>query len=185
MSTRAKLLLLIHLLAFATNTTAAPVLLYDSGTAHSIAPYLESARLKAPSSINIQKDIMRQLPSVLRQATTKTTQPFIAQLFPVSSPSLSPGKVITRNIITQGMISPICIIGADNMSMTWLLKNKTALANANATCLVVNVKTYAQYQTVLRIAPKIRFQPARGDNVAKAVGLNHYPALISAQYIEQ
>ena len=83
------------------------------------------------------------------------------------------------------MSAPICVIGHDPLSISWLNEKKDALVDANAMCFVVNIETEAAFNQLQSIAPKLRLAPLSANWLGTLLKVEHYPALITAQWIAQ
>lgn len=105
-------------------------------------------------------------------------------MLPVRSELLTPGKVDSVNIQAFGM-TPIFLVGDDPLSKQWLAKNKDKLIQLRANGMVVNVATVNGLASLKAIIPELNFAPIAGDDIAKRLGLKHYPILITASSIEQ
>jgi len=105
-------------------------------------------------------------------------------MLPVRSTKLTPGKVNRRAIEAQGL-RPFFIIGDDKISADWLRRHAASLRERGAIGLVVNVETVQALNHLRTLAPDIPLSPVSADDLAKRLGLVHYPALITATGIEQ
>lgn len=107
-----------------------------------------------------------------------------ADMLPVKSGRLSPGNVQRRVIQAPGL-TPMFLIGDDDLSRTWLKERGSALRDRNAIGLVVNVETAQALADLRKLADGLTLSPASGDDLATRLGLSHYPVLITATGIEQ
>lgn len=107
-----------------------------------------------------------------------------ADMLPVRTPRLTPGMVEKRSIQAPGL-TPLFLIGDDDLSRTWLIHHLTLLRQATAVGLVVNVETKNALQALREIAPGLELVPASADDLAQRLGLSHYPVLITSTGIEQ
>lgn len=107
-----------------------------------------------------------------------------ADMLPVRSERLSPGDVPRRVIQAPGL-TPIFLIGDDDLSRAWLRERGDALRDRNAIGLVVNVETAQALTSLRQAAGGLTLAPVSGDDLAARLGLNHYPVLITATGIEQ
>jgi integrating conjugative element protein (TIGR03765 family) len=104
-------------------------------------------------------------------------------LLPVHSALLSPGDEPRRAIRAPGL-TPIFLIGDDERSRTWLQQQQGMLRDLRAAGLVVNVASIAALDQLRRLAPGITLSPVSGDDLARRLGIRHYPVLITATGIE-
>lgn len=105
-------------------------------------------------------------------------------MLPVRSQVLTPGAVNARNVELPGM-APLFLIGDDDLSHRWLAARLSALQQLGATGLVVNVDSVAAWRALQARAPGLTLSPVSGDDLARRLGLTHYPVLITAERIEQ
>lgn len=107
---------------------------------------------------------------------------FMVSNLPVSSPSLTVGKVGHQEAsgIRYEMLSrPMFIIGYDSVSINWLKQNRQFLNEKRAIGLVVNVSTVEQMDYLQSVAGKgILMQATNGEQMAKAINLQHYPFFV-------
>jgi integrating conjugative element protein (TIGR03765 family) len=103
---------------------------------------------------------------------------------PVHSLLMTPGEVTQRVIQAPGL-SPIFLIGDDSRSRAWLHHRIDTLLKLGAIGLVVNVESPTALDALRRLAPGLTLLPTSGDDLARRLGLQHYPALITATGIEQ
>ena len=103
---------------------------------------------------------------------------------PVRSLLLTPGTV-TRRVIQAPSLSPIFLIGDDPRSRAWLHQQIDTLRKLNAVGLIVNVESSEALDGLRDLAPGLVLVPVSGDDLARRLGLSHYPALITATGIEQ
>lgn len=107
-----------------------------------------------------------------------------ADLLPVHSARLTPGRVTPRTLRAPGL-SPFFLIGDDPPSRAWLHARGDTLRALGAVGLVVNVNTVEGLAALRRDAPGLTLAPTSGDDIAVRLGLAHYPVLVTATGIEQ
>lgn len=107
-----------------------------------------------------------------------------ADVLPVRSAQLTPGIVEPRSIEAQGL-RPIFLVGDDERSRSWLRERRETLLALDAVGLVVNVESSTALDELRRVARGLTLLPTSGDDIARRVGLAHYPVLITATSIEQ
>ncbi|MBC3211062.1 integrating conjugative element protein [Serratia fonticola] len=103
---------------------------------------------------------------------------------PVSTPELSPGKVEVRTLNLPGM-RPLFLIGDDDLSRRWLSLRRDTLVQLNAVGLVVNVASEAALNDLKKHADGLELVPVSGVDLAKRLGLSHYPVLLTEKGLEQ
>lgn len=107
-----------------------------------------------------------------------------ADFLPVHSARLTPGRV-TRRVIAAPGLQPLCLIGDDPLSRSWLKAHLPTLQQLHAVGLIVEVRSYAAVRALRALAPGLVLVPASGDDIARRLDLHHYPVLITATGIEQ
>lgn len=107
-----------------------------------------------------------------------------ADMLPVSSPSLVPGKVESR-ALQAPMMQPLFLIGDDPLSRQWLTVRGDILRSIGAVGIVVNVENAAQLADLRRLAHGLQLSPASGEDLASRLKLDHYPVLLTATSLEQ
>jgi len=81
--------------------------------------------------------------------------------------------------------NPICVIGSDDSSLSWLVTYKDQLIKLNASCLLVEAQNEESLARVAHFSDGLSVIPdVTGISVSK-LGLARYPALVSNQWIEQ
>ncbi|OPA89667.1 integrating conjugative element protein [Pseudomonas fluorescens] len=126
-----------------------------------------------------------------RTSTKATPLPLVplnpyseADMLPVKSERLSPGKVENRVTNTPGL-APIFLIGDDDLSRRWLTSRKEVLQQLKAVGLVVNVQRLGALTELRNLGEGLAMVPASADELAEHLGIQHYPLLITASGIEQ
>lgn len=114
------------------------------------------------------------------------TAPYsVDDMLPVSTPSLSPGRVERRTLSMPPAFQPLFIVGDDPLSLSWLAARGPSLSQMGASGLAVNVQTAESLRSLQELVPDLRIDPVPGDDLANRLGLTHYPALITATGVEQ
>lgn len=107
-----------------------------------------------------------------------------ADMLPVKSEHLSPGKVENRVSNVPGLV-PLFLLGDDEFSRRWLSARADLLREINAVGLVVNVQHITALTALREIGTGLEMVPASADELALRMGVKHYPVLITATGIEQ
>lgn len=171
MLNRRRLLGLILFCAMQSPATALTVI-YDSGDTLPIAPYLDV--LHAPDET--EEGIESSSPA-LGAAD-------VAQLLPIHSPGLTPGPV-QRKAVHRPFAAPLFLIGCDRRSAQWLQLNRSRLLAMGAVGLVVDVPDVEALTRLAELAGGLKLLPASGSDLARSLGLHHYPVLITQDAIAQ
>jgi integrating conjugative element protein (TIGR03765 family) len=105
-------------------------------------------------------------------------------LLPIRSPGLTPGTVQARTF--DGRFSrPLFLIGSDRRSRRWLQQHRSRLLEIGAVGMLVQARTVGDLKAIAHIANGLSIIPASATDIAQAVGVTHYPVLISSSGIEQ
>lgn len=102
----------------------------------------------------------------------------IEQLLPIRSPGLSPGKVPIRKHQVP-FARPFFLVGSDPWSQEWLAQYRQRLLDIGAVGLLVDAGSIEDLQAIAGIADGLPITPAAGSDVAKALGVMHYPFAVS------
>jgi len=146
--------------------------IFDSGDTRSLAPYLE---ILEPSDRATNSQPAR---------SPKLGAADIQALLPIRSPGLSPGPVQARTH-TRPFARPFFLIGSDPRSRQWLINHRERLRAIGAVGMLVQAETINDLQAIARLAGGLPITPASGADIAAALGVSHYPVLVSSQGIEQ
>lgn len=110
----------------------------------------------------------------------------ITPRYPVRTPGLSPGAVPGRATrLPQLAGRPLFLVGNDSFSKAWLGQHQARLKAVGAVGLLVQAETAQDLAAIQALAPGVPISPIDGTGTAKALGLAHYPVLVSAGRIEQ
>jgi integrating conjugative element protein (TIGR03765 family) len=153
--------------------TAELTVIYDSGNTQPIAPYLEV--------FEVEETYPQQSP-VINQTPLGAADP--ETLLPIRSPGLTPGVVEAR-AHERPFSRPFFLIGADAQSRQWLLTHRDLLKDIGAVGMLVQADTLEDLREIAALAEGLSILPASGSDIAQALGITHYPVLITAHGIEQ
>lgn len=103
---------------------------------------------------------------------------------PIDTPEMTPGNVEARTMKLPGM-QPLFLVGDDDLSRGWLSLRRDALIQLNATGLVINVASMGAFRDLQHHAAGLELIPASGSDLAKRLGLSHYPLLLTEKGLEQ
>ncbi len=152
---------------------AALTVIYDSGDTQPIAPFLEpfeSSEITASQRPTIQ-------PPQLGAAD-------LTSLLPIRSPGLTPGPLQSKSH-DRPFARPFFLIGSDNLSRQWLLEHRVRLREIGAVGMLVQADNLDDLQAIAELAAGLSVMPASASDIAKALGVSHYPVLITPHGIEQ
>ena len=108
----------------------------------------------------------------------------LESLLPIRSPGLTRGRVRSRAHKVP-FARAFFLIGSDEWSMQWLRKHRKKLKEMGAVGLLVEVRTVEDLRAIARIAQGLPITPASGTDIAKALGIAHYPVGLSGTRIWQ
>jgi integrating conjugative element protein (TIGR03765 family) len=106
------------------------------------------------------------------------------RLLPIQSPGLTPGKVERRHL-DRRFARPFFLIGSDPVSRHWLRAHRAELLRIGAVGMLVQAATVDDLRVIAALAGGLPILPAPATDIAEALGLSHYPVLVSGQGIEQ
>ena len=159
------------------------IVIYDSGETQPLAPYLQSLRPEKPQSKPQKKP--RPQPQLLGSAD-------VSNLLPMHSPGLTLGTLspLASNppqltLLAKGNPRPFFLIGTDERSRQWLLAHRSQLVLLGAVGMVVQANTKEELERIAAIADGLPITLGSASDIVKALGIRHYPVLISARGVEQ
>lgn len=147
---------------------------YDSGNTRPLAPYLE---------------VIDRTETTINPPTGARNRPGLGAaevqaLLPIRSPGLSPGPVQAR-VHNKPFSRPFFLIGSDDRSRRWLVEYRERLKEIGAVGMLVQAETLEDLRGITRLAGGLPILPASAADIATALGISHYPVLITSQGIEQ
>ena len=151
---------------------AGVTVIHDNGHTRTLAPYLEILEGSERSTNRPARRDPR-----LGAADIQT-------LLPIRSPGLSPGPVQARTH-NRPFARPFFLIGSDPQSRNWLVKHRERLKAIGAVGMLVQADTREDLQTISNLSGGLPIMPASASDIATALGVSHYPVLVSSQGIEQ
>ncbi|HTN31727.1 MAG TPA: integrating conjugative element protein [Pseudomonas sp.] len=105
-------------------------------------------------------------------------------MLPVSSPSLSPGDVESRDLELPAL-TRLFLVGDDPRSLAWLTEHADSLRQLGAAGLAVEVASMPALERIRRAGPGLTILPVSGEDIGQRLGLRHYPVLIRTDRLEQ
>lgn len=152
---------------------AEPQVIYDSGLTWPLAPFMAI----------FDEDFAGQSAEPPPKLPSGVT---LEALLPIRTPEMRPGTVRPRTL--QGpptATRPLFLIGVDAGSLEWLETHRETLIELGAVGMLIEAESVAEVQQVAARTEGLEVLPASGSELARALGLRHYPVLISARGIEQ
>ena len=150
------------------------VILYDSGRSWPIERYLEPLLPTGQEPNRHQSDPKRPLPG----------PPNLKALLPIRSPGLTPGPVAAREFEAPVPVA-FFMVGSDDESLHWLREHRDILISQGAVGLLVDANNKEDLEAVAEAAGGLSITPASGEDIAKALGVQHYPFAVSEGRIWQ
>ena len=169
---------LIGISLWASIASAELTVIHDSGATRPLAPYLE---------------VFGETPRIdstgrIEESTEKLGAAGLANLLPIRTPGLTAGPVTPRplRLPNNGTLSrPFFLVGSDARSREWFATHRDRLQAIGAVGMLVQADTEADVTAIAQIADGIPILPASATDIARALGLEHIPALVSRHGIEQ
>jgi len=146
--------------------------IYDSGNTQPLAPFLEVIE---------DSEAPQQQPV---PTNNQLGADALKNLLPIKSPGLSPGP-IQPQAVKRPFTRPFFLIGSDVLSRQWLSQYRDRLLEIGAVGMLVQAETTADLETIAKIGQGLQIMPASGLDIARALGIKHYPILVSKEGIEQ
>ncbi|MEZ5553431.1 MAG: integrating conjugative element protein [Pseudomonadales bacterium] len=169
---------LIGMSLWASIAGAELTVIHDTGATRPLAPYLEvfgeTPRMDPPARIDNSNENLGAAA--------------VPNLLPIRTPGLTPGPVTPRplRLPNNGTLSrPFFLVGADARSREWFATHRDRLLAIGAVGMLVQAHSEADLAAIAQIADGIPILPAPATDIARALGLEHIPALVSRHGIEQ
>jgi integrating conjugative element protein (TIGR03765 family) len=173
----------VGLILIATRAWGTPVVIFDTGHTKPIAPYYESLAGGAGKG--------RRPPEVRRPGWQNPTVGLPVRraleardVLPIHTAEMRPGRVESRFIATR-LPRPLFLVGADADSLHWLTVHRTKLLEMRATGMLVEAATVDELRAVANATQGLPMVPASASDIARTLGIVHYPVLITPEGIEQ
>ena len=170
-----------------TSSRAQLIVIYDSGETQPLAPYLQSLQPEKPQ--NKPQNKPQKKPSPQPQLLGPAD---ISNMLPMHSPGLTVGTLSPLDsnppqltLLAKGNPRPFFLIGTDERSRQWLLAHRSQLVSLGAVGMVVQANTEEELEGIAAIANGLPITLGSASDIAKALGIRHYPVLISARGVEQ
>lgn len=164
--------------------SSGPLIVVEDRGGVSALPYYQALDPQdAPHALH--PPAVQPMPSADSAPAPRVNSPAEAEaaMLPVRSALLTPGDEPARVIRAPGL-SPIFLVGDDDRSRAWLRQREAELASLHAVGLVVNVSTSQALAALRRWVPDLVLAPTSADDLARRLGVHHYPVLITATGIE-
>jgi integrating conjugative element protein (TIGR03765 family) len=182
--------------SFASFLVAADLtVIYDSGATKPLAPLLSPFNVEKPSShekpAGYPGNLDRKRPEI--DAIAPHLGPAdLANVLPLRSLGLRVGAVVTSKLrpdvqdrLAQGNPRPFFLIGSDPASLQWLSNNRSTLHALGAVGMLIQADTEEDLRRVAQIAQGLSITLGSASDLASALGIEHYPVLITREGITQ
>ena len=173
-------------LFYATSAQAELTVIYDSGDTQSMAPFFVPLQPDKPEPVLHSKKHGELSP---RQYLGPAD---IRNLLPIQSPGISAGilpKAVRANHqqtrLAKANPRPFFLVGSDTFSYKWLVARRVELIQMGAVGMVVLAETEEDVRRIADVARGISVTLGSASDIAEALGIQHYPVLITAKGIEQ
>lgn len=163
---------LLCLLGTASVATAGLTVIFDNGQARPLSVFLGPL-----ATAEVDNDPADSVSQQLGAADLES-------LLPIRSPGLTPGKLKSR-AHNVPFARPFFLIGSDAWSKRWLVEHRNTFKEMGAVGLLVEATSVEDLRAIARLANGLPITPASGADIAKAIGISHYPVGISAERIWQ
>ena len=98
----------------------------------------------------------------------------LESLLPIRSAGLTPGKISARAHPVP-FARAFFLIGSDAFSKRWLKNHRTALKQMGAVGMLVEASSIEDLRAIAELADGLPIIPASGSDIAKTLGIRHYP----------
>ena len=178
---------LLASLMLAPTALADLTVIYDSGQTRPLAPLLKPLLSNQPPVA----DATGQKPQRLAPASTLGPAD-LRNLLPVQSPGLRVCDIAGRQLasavlarLAQGNPRPFFLVGSDEASLRWLTHHRATLQSLGAVGMLVQADTAEEVRNVVAAAQGLPMTLGAGDDLARALGIDRYPILITREGIQQ
>jgi len=159
--------------SFSVGALAAELIVVQQGGVSAL-PYYQSL------SIQSGEKAISPLPSVSIVSPADESQ-----MLPVTSQTLSPGKVQAKTLSASGLARPVFLVGSDPLSLAWLKQRGDILRELDAVGLAVEVPNAKALAAIREAAKGLTVLPVSGDDIGQVLGIAHYPVLLTQTGMEQ
>ena len=166
------LLTLVCLLGTASLSSAQLIVIFDNGQARPMSDFLGPLE-----NAKAEKE-----PAVVESMVLGAAD--LENLLPIRTPGLTPGKLRSRTHNVP-FARPFFLIGSDEFSKRWLFKHRATLKQMGALGMLVDASSIEDLRDIARLAEGLAITPASGSDIARAIGISHYPFAISGGRIWQ
>lgn len=178
-------LLCVLMLISCTPCFAEPKVLFDAGSTIDVGIIEKTLLDPIGTAVPLKPKTHKPKSQITARSPAKQSEKPLTMTFPLEVPGLTVARVAKRSAEFPQLSSPVCVIGADDQSLSWLVTYYEQLINLNARCLLVQVNDQDQLARVAKYAKDIPVMPDVGGISVQLFNLKHYPVLVSNEWIEQ
>ncbi len=161
-----RLVPLLGLLGVASSSSAELSVIFDNGQTRPLSDFLGPFDSGKPENVP-------KYPENLQLGAGDASL-----LLPIRSPGLTPGKVMPR-AHNVPFAQAFFLIGSDAFSKRWLKQHRKALKQLGAVGLLIEATSLEDLRVIAELADGLPITPASGADIARAMGIRHYPVGIS------
>ncbi len=174
-------------LTLAPTVLAELTVIYDSRQTRPLAPLLRPLFPNQPPAADAASPKNQNL------APASTLGPAdLSTLLPVQSPGLQVGDIAGRQLapsvlarLAQGNPRPFFLVGSDEVSLRWLAHHRNTLQSLGAVGMLVQADTAEDVRSAVAAAQGVPMTLGAGDDLARALGIDRYPILITREGLQQ
>lgn len=177
----------LFLLSVSLPVGAELVVIDDSGQTRPLAPLLQPLLPQGRSQPDSTPSEREGLPPSSRLGAAT-----LSNLLPVRSPALRVGELDGRPLapavlarLALGNPRPFFLVGADAVSLRWLAQQRSTLQALGAVGLLVQADSADDVRQVADVAQGLPVTLGSGDDLARELGLDRYPVLVTREGIRQ
>ena len=169
--------------------------IYDNGRTKPIAPllgpFLVDRKLSNKERIRDQAKLAESAGQ--NKVTVSALGPgALSNLLPIRSPGMQVGDIAGTQLkpdvlsrLAQGNPRPFFLIGSDQASLQWLAAHRDTLKSLGAVGMLVHAETEDDVRQVAEIASGLSITLGSGSDLARALGVDRYPVLITREGMTQ
>lgn len=81
-------------------------------------------------------------------------------------------------LVDMPLTNPLCLVGTDRASRSWIASNRRRLARLGASCVIVRATSNSEVEAIRRLAYPVPVQSVPIDGLAASLGIRTVPVLI-------
>lgn len=164
---------LLALFVLVSTTPAAPIILHGGGVTEPLSLYRETLVVESGAPAAAGDDEI----------------PFygLDRLFPVRTPEMTPGHPTTSALgpklrqRLRALPRPLFLVGTDRLSQRWLMQHRDELRARGTVGLVIEADSFEAFEVIETMGRGLIIVPISASDLARELGLSHYPVLLSPE----